>query len=225
VRVSADFEKIIVKMLCTSNLVYYLCSIINNKAGGNRVNTAESKMGLNRQDKFGNEIGDGTWNIGEYVMKFPEYPQISHVVNKSDTTESTYVTYSNSETEDHVTVRFSMHECNAVRFGDQLDGYSATREQVLYRLGLKKRVFIPRKKLSIYTKFLKDSDIDKYVEAELTIQEMYALGAGADLSPFVGKRSKNGKHLIMRNVVEEIEDMGRDYFGNPVRVGEFKYID
>lgn len=96
-----------------------------------------------KEDKSGNYIGDGTFNVEYDVLEFPEFTQIKNNVSKSDTTESVYVKYTNTENLNSVTVRFSNHENNAVKFGDQLNGFLATKNEILHRLGLVKRTFMP----------------------------------------------------------------------------------
>jgi hypothetical protein len=178
-----------------------------------------------RTDRSGNEIGDGGWNVEPEIMDFKEYPQITSNVNKSQTTESTYVTYTNKDNSKSITVRFSNHENNAVKFGDQLNGYTATANQILYKLGLKTRDFIPEKYLSIWATQVKRKDVGNYEMADKTMPELYALGKDADLSDYKGKVAKNSNWLILGDKVSELDKTTRDAFGNSVRLGKYEYHD
>jgi len=181
------------------------------------------KIMKTREDRNGNAILDGSWNINYSVIDFSDYSQISHRVSNSETTESVYVTYTNEENGLSATVRFSLHENNAVKFGDQLDGNFVSEHEVLARLGLMKRVFIPNTYLSIDNRKVKFSDIALYEEAELTIKEMYAMGAGADLSQFTGKLAKGSNYLILGTKVTEVIDFKVNSFGLKVQIGRYIY--
>lgn len=178
-----------------------------------------------KYDRAGNPIGEGSWHIEPEVFEFSEYPQIKSSVDYSQSTESTYVTYRNTENDKKITVRFSQHESNAVKFGDQLNGYFATKDEVLYHLGLKKREFIPKTFLSIPNMQVAKKKLGNYEEADKTIQEMYALGANADISMYNGKIAKGSNYLIMGDTVEEIIDTRQGSFGNPVELGKYVYSD
>jgi len=166
-------------------------------------------------DRLGNPIGDGSYNVDYDILDFSEYPQIYTDVSRSETTETVYVTYINNDNLNRIIVRFSNHTNNAIEFGDQLDGNFASRNEVLYYLGLKKRTFIPNTYLSIDNRHVSKKDIAKgiYEEAELTIKEMYDLGKDADLSNFVGKLAKGSNYLIIGNKVNECIDKYTDRLG------------
>ncbi len=83
--------------------------------------------------------------------------------------------------------------------------FSLIPEHILWKLGFMKREFIQDTYLGIGNRQLSNADLDKYEEAELTIQEMYELGDGADLSKFVGKRAKGGRYLITGNRVNRFK--------------------
>ena len=174
-------------------------------------------------DRSGNYIGDGKYHVNYKVFDFPEYPFISNSVEKSDTTESVYVTYRNNQNDKKITVRFSLHENNAVKFGDQLNGVLATKDEVLYNLGFKNRKFIPLKRLMIESRQVKKSQIPQYEQAELTIKEMYDLGANADISQYKGKLAQNSNLLILGDKVTEFEETGLNAFGQKVFVGDYIY--
>ncbi|GAB6977127.1 hypothetical protein [Prevotella falsenii] len=159
-----------------------------------------------KKDINGNFIGDGTihalYNIHDF--KKEGYDFIESSVSKSNTSESVYVTYTNTHNKKSVSVRFSNHTSNSVKFGDVLT-YTDVNE-ILYRLGLKGKKVINGTRPFILTEFLKKKDVAKYEEAELTIQDMYALGVGADISAYKGKVAKGGRSLICGDKIEEVEN-------------------
>ena len=178
-----------------------------------------------RTDRSGNEIGDGSYHSDHTVVDLKDYPKVRVGVSKSDNTESVYVTYNNEENGKSITVRFSNHENNATKFGNQLDGNKATKDEILYHLGLKDREFIPHKKLSINQRQVAKKDLQNYEEADKTIKELYDLGAGADISKYKGKLAKGSNYLILGDeVVEEVQQR-LNAFGTPVSVGKYIYKD
>lgn len=174
------------------------------------------KGGKIKTDKNGNYIGDGKYHVDFNVIDFSEYPQIKTSVSKSNTTESVYVTYRNNDNLESVTARFSNHENNAVKFGYELNGYLTNKNEILYRLGFKKRVFVPNKKKFIYSRMVAYKDLDKYQEADITIKEMYDLGENASLKEYKGKLAKDSNYLILGDEVEV-------HFDD--RYGEYIYTD
>ena len=178
-----------------------------------------------REDKSGNNIGDGSYHTEHSVYEFNDYPEITSSVDYSNTTESVYVTYRNKNNDKHVKVRFSDHENNATKLGDELNGRFASRDEILFRLGLKEREFVPNKRLRIHFTMVKKKDIEKYDEADLTIDEMYSLGAGADLSKYKGKLAKGSNYLILGDKVEEDIEATRNFLGQKVYVGKYVYKD
>jgi len=187
---------------------------------------SEPKMGDGgkiRKDRSGNEIGDGNWHSSYNVFEFSDYPQISHQVDKSNSTESVYVRYTNNENHKSIKVRFSTHENNATKFGDELDGNFATRLEVLYHLGLAKRTFVPKTRLIVPSKQIAKKDLGKYQSADMTIQEMYALGEGADISNYKGKLAKNSNYLITGNAITNEELVMIDSLGRELIEGKYVY--
>lgn len=176
-----------------------------------------------KTDKSGNIIGDGNYHVDYSVFDMSDYPSVSCTVNESEFTESVYVRYYNADNDKSVTVRFSWHSNNAVKFGDQLDGCIATRDEVLYHLGLKSRKFVSETRLMIATRYVKKADVTLYSEADLTIHELYALGAGADLSSYTGKVAKGSNILILGKTVEEVPVTRLDSFGKEVKIGKYIY--
>jgi hypothetical protein len=176
-----------------------------------------------RQDKKENNIGDGKCHVEPIIFDFSEFSFIDYKVAESNTTESVYVTYTNSQNGKSVTVRFSWHVSNAVEFGDQLNGNIATKEEVLYYLGLAKRTFVAETYLFIQKRSIKKSEVKNFEEAELTISEMYELGEGADLSAFVGKLAKGSNYLIEGNKVERKAQTTIDKLGRVVSCGKYIY--
>lgn len=184
-----------------------------------------NKGGNLKYDKSGNVIGEGGWNVQYSVMEFEDYPQVTSSVSESKTSESVYVTYTNKDNNRFITVRFSNHENNAVRFGDQLDGFRVTKNEVLAHLGLKKRVFIPKKKfLYIATRQVKKKEVQNYEEADKTMRELYALGVNADISSYMGKIAQGSTYLILGEKVEEHQESRLDALGQLVPIGNWEYF-
>lgn len=175
-----------------------------------------------KTDRFGNYIGTDSSHTYYRVEDFSDYPQISSSISKSDNTESVYVRYYNSDNGQSIVVRFSDHSNNATLFGDQLD-WTASREEILFHLGLATRTFIPDTRLFIDSRQVSKKTLDQYQEAELTIGEMYELGAGADLSDYTGKLAKGSNYLIQGTQVKEFKDTRIDAFGNERVFGKFVY--
>jgi hypothetical protein len=179
-----------------------------------------------KTDRLGNYIGSADSHAFYDVLDFSAYPEVEVRVNESQSTESVYVTYMNNRLLKSVTVRFSHHVCNAVEFGDMLDGNIASRNEILYHLGLMSRTFKPDSYLAIATRQISNKDLSKgiYEEAPLTIQEMYALGEGADLSQYEGKLAKGSRYLIESDVVKRLIHKRVNRFGESVTVGQYEYI-
>lgn len=130
------------------------------------------------------------------------YDYIEASVSKAETTESVYVYYRNTRNGKVACVRFSRHTCNAVKFGDVLE-WSDT-DEILYRLGLKGKKVVEDYSTRLFIDFrqVKKVDVDKYAEAPLMIQEMYALGADASLAAYKGKLAKGSRYLILGDSVK-----------------------
>ena len=199
------------KNLCKFKIKNYLCLTIK-------------QQGIMTTDRQGNFIGDGSSHVEITIYDLADYGVTSEV-SESQCSESVYVTYSCAETHKCVTVRFSHHENNAVRFGDQLNGLLTSKDEVLYRLGLKKAVFVPQTFLYIGTQQVAKKRMHLYEETSMTIQEMYALGEGADLSEHVGKLAKGSNYLILGDTVMKCERRKRDAFGREVVIGDYIYVD
>lgn len=184
-----------------------------------------------KTDRAGNSIGDGSFHVPYYIINLDKYPQVVYDVSFSNTTESVYVNYQNTDNDKSVTVRFSNHENNATKFGDQLDGNWAKDNEILYALGLKNRVFIPEKRKDIGAYQVKKKEAKAYEEADKTIQEIYSLPVGTDLSAYKGKRAKSNKEgkisnwIITGDVVSEVGVYARDFLGNSVPLGRYEYED
>ena len=182
-----------------------------------------SDGGKIKYDRSGNLIGEGGWNVEHSVFDFNDYPQVTSSISKSETTESVYVTYTNRNTNQSVTLRFSNHENNAVKFGDQLNGDTATKAEVLYHLGLAKRTFIPKTYLWIDKQAIAKKNISKYEVCDKTIQEMYAMGEDADIAEYKGKLAKDSNYLILGDKVEKHEEQTKDILGQTVTRGRYIY--
>lgn len=192
--------------------------MINNQSGDNRHKKNTEMI----TDRFGNYIGSNSEATTYRVEDFSNFPQISSSVSKSTTTESVYVRYYNSDNSQSIVVRFSDHSNNATLFGDQLD-WTASREEILFHLGLATRTFIPNTRLFIDSRQVSKKTLHQYEEAELTIGEMYELGTGADLSDYTGKLAKGSNYLIQGTKVKEFKDTRIDAFGNERVFGKFVY--
>ena len=175
------------------------------------------------KDRNDNLIGNGTYHVEHHVIDLSDYPQVSYCIDKSNTSETVYVKYFNSENGKEITTRFSWHENNAVKFGDQLNGYIASENEILYHLGLKTREFIPNTYLAIAKRMVKKVEMKNYDESDLTIQEIYALGAGSDISAHTGKLAKGSNWLIEGTDITEHEETRTDHFGKEVRIGKYIY--
>ena len=184
--------------------------------------TAESGGEL-QYDKEGNMLGDGSWHVDYDVFDFFEYPEVSNSVSKSASTESVYVTYHNSKNDKSITLRFSNHANNAVKFGDQLNGYTASKQEVMYFLGLIKRTFMPKTKLSISWYKIPKKDMQNYEMGDKTLPELYALGEGADISKYKGKLAKDSNALITGDKVELVEETKLNAFGQQYSLGKYIY--
>lgn len=121
-----------------------------------------------------------------------------------------------------ITVRYSLHESNATKFGEVL-GSTETEDEVLSYLGYATRTFIQAFRPFIATEQVKNKNVKNYEQAELTIQEMYALGIGADLTPYVGKVAKGSNYLIIGNTVEKSYERRQNILGEWVNVGRYEY--
>lgn len=175
-------------------------------------------MSATKTDRYGNDIL--TAGCQDYIVF--DIEGVTSVIDKSETTESVYVTYrANGKS---VTVRFSNHMNNAVLFGDQLNGNTATVNEILFRLGMKQRIFKPDTFLFIIKRAVAKKDLANYEVAHLTIQEMYNLGKDADLSEFKGKVAKDSNYLIQGDKVEEAEKTSRNIFGDSVTLGRYIYF-
>ena len=165
-------------------------------------------------------IGDGSVHADYKVFDFSKkYPQIVASVSKSLNSESVYVYYRNKDNGRVITCRFSWHENNATRFGDELIGGIAEPDEVLFHLGLKTRTFIPKTKLFVPSRTVSKKDLEsgRYEEADKTINEIYEMGAGADISQYNGKLAKGSNYLILGNKILEFkEKFGTYIYEQPI---------
>lgn len=165
-----------------------------------------------KTDRFGFQIGDASHHNRYEVREFPNYPEVVSSVSKSWNSESVYVKYFNTKNARSITVRFSNHMNNAVLFGDQLTP-AATNEEILYELGILGRKPIIEESPRIVQQQIAKKDLDKYEEAELSLQEMYKLGIGADISKYKGKLAKNSNLLIESDTIKsKFNIVGFEYF-------------
>ena len=173
-----------------------------------------------KTDRNGNIIGNGNYHVDYSVF---EIESVKVNVSKSETTESVYVTYSLNDKS--ITVRFSMHENNATKFGDQLNGNLASVNEVKYALGLISRKFIPDTYLFIGSRQVSKKDLAAglFEESNLTIQEMYDLGEGASLMEHKGKLAKGSNYLILTDSVEKLEKTRKNALGQEIFIGRFIY--
>lgn len=176
-----------------------------------------------REDQYGSSIGNGTSHVQYHAINTAAFPQVNVTVNTSGTTESVYVTYTNNDNAMSTTVRFSNHMSNAVMFGDQLDGALATDLQILFRIGLASRTFAPSTSVVIETKQIKKAIMSQYEECALTMQELYALGEGADISAHTGKLAKGSNRIIVSTTVVRINNTMINRLGEEVQLGTYTY--
>ena len=177
----------------SKDLQHYIADFpLRPKEGGNT-----PKFQKNAKDKYDNPIGDGSWHHPHKVEDFSEYPQITAQVQKSSSTESSYVVYHNKENGKYATVRFSFHSNNAVENGVQINGNGAdVRNEILFRLGIIDRRFIPNTEVVVPKRAISKADISNYEVAPLTIKQIEALGKDADISEYKGKLAKDSNYLI-----------------------------
>lgn len=175
-------------------------------------------------DREGNPIGNGNYHCEYSIEEFNNSSIISNV-SLSETTESVYVTYTNINNDKKITVRFSDHINNSVQFGDQLDGLFTTRNEILYHLGLKQRKFIPLTRLCMNTQQISKKKMSNFEMSNLTISQIYAFGAGADISAHTGKLAKDSNYLILGSKIEELEESYVNRLGYVVRRGKYIYAE
>ena len=176
-----------------------------------------------KEDQFGSTIGNGTYHVQYHVIDTAAFPQVSVSINNSGTTESVYVTYTNAYNAKSTTVRFSNHMSNAVMFGDQLDGAVATNLQILFRIGLATRTFAAASSLIIETKQVKKATMSQYEECAFSMQELYAMGEGADISAHTGKLAKGSNRIIVSTTVVRMNSTIINRLGEVVEVGTYTY--
>lgn len=179
-----------------------------------------------KTDREGNIIGNGNWHTLYNVEVFDGFPQITSKVEKSETTESVYVKYYNSDNGKSVIVRFSNHNCNAERFGDVL-GRWASKDEILYNLGLKKRRFEQSVRIFIPTQQVKKKKLaaGEYEYSEYTIQELYNMVKNKQsIKSHIGKVAKNSNYLILDDGKEFLETRV-NCFGEEVKIGKYIYFD
>lgn len=172
-------------------------------------------------DSKGNLIGNGEFHANYHVCEF-DNKDIYSSVYLSSSSESVYVSYRYNDKS--ITVRFSDHVCNAVEFGDQLDGNFATKNDILFALGLVERVFVPETFLSIFKQCVKKTEIANYAESNLTISELYDLGANSDISQHTGKLAKGSNYLILGSKVELLNKTKVNRLGQSVTLGNYIYL-
>ena len=175
-----------------------------------RFNPEKEDIRYSVMDADGNMIGDGSIHRPYSIVDFSGYPQISHSVSKSATTESVYVTYRNEETGDKAVVRFAGHNNNATRFGDQMVGWDGdspyakrNENELKYRLGLVDKNIKYGTHIDMRSVSNADMESGKYEEADITLAELYALPAETDISQYTGKLAKGSRELILGDVVKE----------------------
>jgi hypothetical protein len=213
----------IIKQMLTKN--GYSTSTRNNDFWKEMDASSDSQFengGKAKTDRSGNLIGDGNFHVPYKILDFSEYPQIGFRVDKSSSTESVYVTYY-ADNGKSIKVRFSNHENNAVKFGDELDGDFAGELEVLFHLGFAERVFVPYTQLVIDSRQIKKSLMKDYEMSDKTMKELYAMGEGADLSEYQGKLAKDSNYLILGNTVEKENMKGLDAMGREAFRGTYKY--
>lgn len=171
--------------------------------------------------------GDGTWHNSHIIEDMSGLPVRVNVC-RADTTESVYVKYRRTDgkplrlNDDNnsgcVTVRFSTHDCNGVKFGLYVKGdeVKGNRNEVLYRLG-----FIDMHIEYVYasfapTSFCKKSKIKYLPVAPITLAELEQLPEGTDISHMNGMYLSDtvntiiagdviGRHVVGKKVIFDSE--------------------
>lgn len=167
-----------------------------------------------RYDENGHLIGDGSWHHPYHIEEFPGL-NLRITVQKSATTESVYVFYMNRETLEYAKVRFSSHISNDLKYGAVIDGKSPdARNEILFRIGLMTKTFIPRFVNHIHTQYVAKKKLHLYEEADKTIAELTALPAGTDISEYRGKIAKGTTLMITSDKILSVQ-----------RGGDFKYTE
>ena len=155
-------------------------------------------------DKHDNPIGDGAFHCTYNVIDLTSYG-VRNSISFSDTTESVYVSYINDNNSKRITARFSHHINNAVKFGDQLNGFLATEDEILFHLGLMKRIFKPAIILQLGRNTVKAKKINEYKSCGLTLPELFDLGAGADVSMYMGMLIEGTNEVITSSKITSYE--------------------
>ena len=168
-------------------------------------------MAKQNYDRYGNLVGDGSWHHDYHVVDFSDMPEIDVRVSKSNTSESVYVRYLHCPTMKSITCRFSTHISNAVLYDVELNGHTATRDEILYKLGLKKCKWVANTKIHIPARQVGKAKFADYEIAELTLDEMYALGEGADISMYTNKVAKGSNWLILGTYIGRRETIHGHY--------------
>ena len=167
-----------------------------------------------RYDENGMLIGDGSTHCTYYIEDFGSMP-ICTIVNESLSSESVYISYVNTETNESVKVRFSSHISNDVKFGAVIDGYSGNvRNEILYRLGFISREFVPHYTNHIHTQYVAKKKLHLYEECDKSLAELVALPEGTDISAYRGKRIKGTNEIITSDTVLSIQCGGHYEYKN-----------
>jgi len=144
-----------------------------------------------RYDRNSHSIGDGSWHETYNVLDLGE--DIETRVDKSSTTESVYVTYTNKKNGKSAKVRFSGHMSNSDKYGDTLVGFGFYKNELMYRLGLADRKFIPKK--YVPSRSVSPKKIGEYEVIDgVDMASLYQLPIGADISKYVGKVVRGGEN-------------------------------
>lgn len=162
------------------------------------------------KDKHDNPIGDGSFHCSYNVIDLSSYG-IRSVLDFSETTESVYVSYINDNNGKRITARFSNHINNAVKFGSQINGFIASENEILFHLGLKKRIFKPALILQIGRDMVKAKKIHEYKSCGLNLSQLLKLGAGADLSMYKGMLIEGTNEIITSNRINSYEASYGDF--------------
>ena len=157
-----------------------------------------------KTDKYDNPIGEASFHCRYNVIDLTSYG-IRSTVSFSDTTESIYVTYINDNNSKRITARFSYHINNAVRYGDQLNGFLANEDEILFHLGLKTRTFKPDVVLQLGRNAVKAKKIHEYKSCGLTLAELFDLGDGADISMYLGMLIEGTDKVITSSKITSCE--------------------
>lgn len=153
-------------------------------------------------------MGDGTWHE-DYIVEDMSGLPVEVSVSKANGTESVYVHYRRTDGKElplvfdngngKVTVRFSRHLCNGVMDGSYVMGSirKGNRNEVLYRLGFIDLTIEPVYEKCVPLTSVRKSRVSSLPVAPLTLEELYRLPEGTDISEMQGMYVRGTENSII----------------------------